>query len=464
MGITEILDQDRRKSRIAWIGRIAASVALVIAAGSIWLIIQRTPDEVTGRVENPESETRQPENPELKTEQTENPQVITDLQELSTPVQADREILTADAKQESAGSDAGVLARTAGSGDRDREFQEQSQEEIVGYVVINDTPAWGGGMKVTFTGDVMLDRTDVYTLPIDAPEPALILSNRRHVKISPPDEEGIDVFEEFGDEGYIDYDKWAVGGQVAPIYSYRNLGPSQADAMNATSYLNDIESGIVSYAGGVNLNYSPLKRLSIQSGLNYFRLGMSVNDTYIASAYGQIAGMGLSPTELAMSNSSGDIMPGEHKSNKIMSNQRADYESFYSTNTTDVSGAAPTIQQGDLQQNFEYIEIPMILRYRVVDRRAGLNVLGGLSTNFLVGSNVYFQENGSREHIGTTANLKSVNYSSVLGLGFQYSIKPNLHFNMEPTFRYYLNSINSGSGPGSHPYSIGFFTGISYSF
>ena len=106
----------------------------------------------------------------------------------------------------------------------------------------------------------------------------------------------------------------------------------------------------------------------------------------------------------------------------------------------------------------------MILRYRLVDRRLGFNLLGGLSTNFLVGSNAYFQQGDNREYIGTTGDLKTVNYSSVLGLGLQFSIKPNFHINMEPTFRYYLNSINTGSGIGSHPYSLGFYTGISYSF
>ena len=373
-----------------------------------------------------------------------------------------------DQGQETARSDAVESEKTVDLSktmQSERELHEQAQDEIAGFVVIDDEPAVGE-MKITFTDDVRRDRTEVYTIPVDAPEPELILADYGQVKISRPDEEGIDVFEEFGDEGYSDYDKWAVGGQVAPIYSYRNLGPSEADAMFANSYLNAIESGIVSYAGGVSLNYSPAKRLSIQSGLNYFRLGMSVQDTYIASADEKFFGTDFPAVELAMSNSSGDIQLGEQKSNTILSNFRANQDAASILPETYVSGTAPdpAIKQGDLQQNFEYIEIPVILRYKVVDRRAGVNLLGGLSTNFLVGSNVYFQENGNREQIGTTENLKPVNYSSVLGLGFQYSINPNLHFNMEPTFRYYLNSINSGSGPGSHPYSIGFFTGISYSF
>ncbi|HEC43256.1 MAG TPA: hypothetical protein ENI20_10545, partial [Bacteroides sp.] len=51
LGIRESLAKDRRKSRMAWIGRIAASAALVISAGSIWFITQRTPDVEIGRQE-----------------------------------------------------------------------------------------------------------------------------------------------------------------------------------------------------------------------------------------------------------------------------------------------------------------------------------------------------------------------------------------------------------------------------
>ena len=108
--------------------------------------------------------------------------------------------------------------------------------------------------------------------------------------------------------------------------------------------------------------------------------------------------------------------------------------------------------------------MPLILRYRVVDRRLGFHLLGGLSSNFLVGNTAYYQEGGNKEEIGATSNLRPVNYSSVVGIGVDYSISKRFHVNLEPTFRYYLNSINTGSLIKSHPYTIGFFTGLLYTF
>jgi hypothetical protein len=100
----------------------------------------------------------------------------------------------------------------------------------------------------------------------------------------------------------------------------------------------------------------------------------------------------------------------------------------------------------------------------VIDRKIGFNFLGGLSTNLLVGSNAYYNENGNKVKIGETTDIKPFNYSSILGVGIFYTISKRLNINLEPTFRYYLNSINENSLIKSHPYSMGVFTGLSYYF
>jgi hypothetical protein len=120
--------------------------------------------------------------------------------------------------------------------------------------------------------------------------------------------------------------------------------------------------------------------------------------------------------------------------------------------------------KGEILQQFEYLEVPLILRYRVIDRRLGFHLLGGFSSNFLVDNTAYYQEGGDKEPIGTTGNLRPINYSSVLGMGLDYSISRRFHVNLEPTLRYYLNPINTGSMIRSHPYAIGFFTGLFYTF
>jgi hypothetical protein len=87
-----------------------------------------------------------------------------------------------------------------------------------------------------------------------------------------------------------------------------------------------------------------------------------------------------------------------------------------------------------------------------------------VGTNFLVGSNVYFREDGTKEKVGITTDIKTVSYSSIFGLGIDYTLSERLKINIEPIFRYYLNSINLSSSVGSHPYSMGIFTGLSFYF
>ena len=434
-GIRDALESDRRKKRIVWMRRIAASAALIIAAGSVWMLMQRTP-----QVDMAEAETEE---------------FAADRQDTQTG--------TAGTQQPSPGTEQDSAPR-------------ESQHELSGRVQVFEAispgpqqfPPLEEKQDMTAIAETVVPEIPgringkyIYWLQGDEYGADAILAMRIPQPATVYPEEGIDVFEEFGEEGFSKYDRWAVGGQVSPVYSYRDLDVS-ANASVTTGYLNDIESGIVSYAAGVNINYFPAKRLSLQSGLYYSRMGMTVGNTYLASVDKDLSGGYFPPVQSSMANSSGQIELGSQKTDALFFNalrgNTEDASTYYNTGNT--WGAT----EGEILQHFEYIELPMILRYRLVDRRLGFNLLGGLSTNFLVGSNTYFQQGDDREYIGTTGDLKTVNYSSVLGLGLQFSIKPNFHINMEPTFRYYLNSINTGSGIGSHPYSLGFYTGISYSF
>ena len=268
------------------------------------------------------------------------------------------------------------------------------------------------------------------------------------------------------DEEVSSRKKWSVGTNATPLYSYRNIGNTDAaqPMAQSNSYYNQVESGTMAYAGGVHVNYAPAKRLSFQSGVYYSKSGISVDHNYyetnLASAqdvenlrlnYSQVrntTGIITSTAENApefdvVSNESWDRMP--HKTQILVSELNA------------------TVYEGEIIQNFEYLEIPMLVRYRLIDRRIGFNVLGGVSTNLLVGSDAYYSDDNSMEKIGKTTNLKPVNYSSIFGLGLDYSLTENLSINLEPTFRYYINSVNA-SGLKSYPYSMGIFTGLSYYF
>ena len=69
-----------------------------------------------------------------------------------------------------------------------------------------------------------------------------------------------------------------------------------------------------------------------------------------------------------------------------------------------------------------------------------------------------------QEEIGYLSNVNTVNYSGNAGLGMIYHMGEKLSLIMEPRFRYFINSVNDSSLPSTRPYSLGFYTGLSYTF
>jgi subtilisin family serine protease len=254
------------------------------------------------------------------------------------------------------------------------------------------------------------------------------------------------------------FSRWAVGTEVSPLYSYRNL-ETQNEAMSLANDLNQAESGTLAYSGGVNVNFSPLRRLSVQSGLYYSRYGVNVDNAYVfEDATIEIS----SSSRFYSINYSSGVIETEDDMVDYVTN-RGDHK-YYSGITPNMDPMSLDFSSGEIVQNFEYLEVPLILRYKVIDRKIGFNLLGGLSTNLLVGSNTYYHSDGDREKIGETTEIKPFNYSSIVGLGLEYSVSKHLNLSLEPTFRYYLSSINQSSIIRSYPYSIGVFTGLRYSF
>jgi hypothetical protein len=87
-----------------------------------------------------------------------------------------------------------------------------------------------------------------------------------------------------------------------------------------------------------------------------------------------------------------------------------------------------------------------------------------LSSNLLVANSVYASSDDGKYQIGETGDLNPLTFSSSIGMGLEYNLSRNFSLNMEPTFRYYLNSSTVIQGIKLHPYSFGIFSGLSYKF
>jgi len=259
--------------------------------------------------------------------------------------------------------------------------------------------------------------------------------------------------------------KWGLGGSVSPLYAFRHVRVSDVGASNEFYYKK--ENPTYGFTGGLSAIFRKYDRLSFVTGIHFTRSGQSYNDVifYQNVETGSILQTGILrenipyPFKTSMGQiSSADyphyladyILPsGELNSGGLSSMPEFDdYESFLA----------------DLTQSFDFLEIPLLVKYKVLDKKVGIHVVSGVGTNFLIDNEVYLFHQGQKVSLGETTRLQKFNFTGSLGVGFEYNLNPKWSLNLEPTFRYFLNSINSSSTTKTHPYYFGVYSGMNVYF
>ena len=70
---------------------------------------------------------------------------------------------------------------------------------------------------------------------------------------------------------------------------------------------------------------------------------------------------------------------------------------------------------------------------------------------------------GFNTYIGEATNINNISYSLNFGLGFDFPLTKKMSFNIDPKFKYQINTFKDTSG-NFRPYIIGLYTGINYKF
>ena len=254
---------------------------------------------------------------------------------------------------------------------------------------------------------------------------------------------------------------WLVGAQVSPAYS---VNRSSHSAEYAGDMLNTSSNTPVELGGGLSVEYKPGKRWSLQSGVYYAGLGQSSRNGSQASR---------SLDSFAEAGSDYLNAPVNMDNSKMMINSQAGVIELKSIPTGLVVGnnledksmtSAVVVSDARFIQNFQYIEIPLYLRYNVIDARFDVELMGGVSSNVLIGNDTYLESSSGKTLVGKTQDMQDINYSGTVGLGLKYGVSRRIFLNVEPRVKYYLHSLNTNSAVTYKPYTIGVYTGISYQF
>jgi len=264
--------------------------------------------------------------------------------------------------------------------------------------------------------------------------------------------------------------RWSMGGEGAPLYSYRTIKSDELTSENIDN-LNKNENGILAYSGGLNVAFSPGRRLTLQSGIYYSRYGQEKTQVEeFTSKYYHSVTTNETQKFLSITNSTGVISEGSRaeEAKSVQSYSDFDHVSAlterYGLVNTGINTENTSADEISLRQYFDYFEVPIILKYKLIDRKMDLSFSGGMVTNFLFGNSVNLIEDGHSTRIGETTKINQVNYLGSVGLGIEYPIVTNFSLTLEPRFRYYLNAFDKVSVIDVHPFSFGFFAGINYRF
>jgi len=259
---------------------------------------------------------------------------------------------------------------------------------------------------------------------------------------------------------------WKMGMFVAPGYSSYTASHSESYAQNMTYSGNN---GNANVSGGFSVQYKTSKRWIFESGVYYAQNGQESNNTVNLLAANREADKMFAPGENIYF-----INTVQVENNNLAMNSTAGVIAFDATpKGAELSGdfeaskdgvASLMVPDGQFSQVFEFMEIPMYVRYRLVDSKFGVELITGLNAGIVVGNNAYIENQYGLQNIGETQDISTVNLSGALGVGINYALGKHFSVAVEPRFNYYLNSINTNPAVDFRPYRIGFYTGVTYGF
>ena len=238
------------------------------------------------------------------------------------------------------------------------------------------------------------------------------------------------------------FNRWSISPNVAPVY-FNSLGKgSSIDAQ----FNDNSKSGEINMSYGIVGSYAISEKLTVRTGINKVNLGYNTNDILVLETTGK------GPNSALLNNVS--IKNDESQMSLVSA------KSLVLDRSSNVIDADQT---GSINQNIGYIEIPFELQYNLLNKKIGINVIGGFSSFFLNENKLYSEVNSTSTFIGEANNVNKVSYSANFGLGLNYNFSRNINLNLEPIFKYQINTFSNISGEFK-PYFVGFYTGFSFKF
>ncbi|MAQ75100.1 MAG: hypothetical protein CL613_02055 [Aquimarina sp.] len=329
--------------------------------------------------------------------------------------------------------------------DRNSDSDEQKKSNLTNTAIADQTPE-----EIENKGVNLSENRNQTPTNLTSEENTTIANEETTDKANDGKKSIFDVIKESEDiiaEKPKDKDKrWNVSPMIGPVYYDHEGNGSSVDSR----FSDNGKIGELNLSYGVQLAYQLSDKLSVRTGLSKVDLSYSTKD------------VGFSPS-----------IAGQNLKNvDYNENSVAIYISDLNGPTSQPSTLSPDINnevvaakqnEGVLSHEFNYLEVPLELKYALVNKKIGINMIGGISTLFLQGNELSIESGDFTTKVGRVNNLNEVSFSGNLGLGVDYKLNEQFILNLEPIFKYQFNAIDDNEG-NFRPYYFGVYTGVSFKF
>ena len=236
--------------------------------------------------------------------------------------------------------------------------------------------------------------------------------------------------------------RWGVTPQLAPVY-FNSIGSGSAID---EEFAGNSKSGEINMNYGIVASYDFNEKLTLRAGINQMNVSYRTNDVIVYN----------------------NIQPNvdEKPLKNVTLNAESSDLSFISANGLNVAqvpGVVAANIESSIDQEIGFIEIPIELEYKLSNNKVGFSLIGGMSTLILNENRIYSSLQGNRTELGEASNINSTSFSANVGLGMNVKLSESIDLNLEPVFKYQLNTFKDTSG-SFNPYALGVYTGLSFKF
>lgn len=248
--------------------------------------------------------------------------------------------------------------------------------------------------------------------------------------------------------------KWSLQPQLA-TYSYNSTSNDSSINSNFKNNPQDTETDL-SY--GIRIAYQATPKISIRTGISNANVNITTSNIGVDSSSNNELGELFSNNEVAIVNL--DRTPTDNVVD--FSNEEVSVPDSDGLVVDEVDAPENTTTAGSISQQIQYVEIPIEITYKLLNKKIEIDVIGGFSTFLLSKNESFFDSENNTTVLGETSSINNTSFSSNIGFSVDYNLIKNLKFSIEPMLKLQLNSFDNTTN--YQPYFLGISSGLKWNF